>query len=448
MRHNSTFFKWMLILGLIDSVLMSTIMIMLYVSYNDFTVQLVGWVNRLDYFVYMVWATLFFLYTATIPSHKNKWLVKNKMKLAAGLMGANILIWIILFFLPVGIHSVENLTFYATGLAADVSLAVISIYFAATVFMTFYLRKDLSNKYASIPIILGVLIFAGLVRIFYPGITISPFVAALSNFIIILTFENPDRKILEITSAAKRATDKANKSLEQMNKTKDEFMSLASHQLRTPLTSIRGYSSMMLDEDMGELNDAQKHAMKEIESSSERMIFLVRDFLNISRIQAGNFVLTRIETNIIDLLREDIEQLQSIADDHQIKLVIKLPKDLTEIPELNIDRERIGEIMANLIDNAIFYSHAGKSVEVSLSRVNNFVEFLVIDHGIGVPEKEQSELFTKFFRASNARTARPDGTGIGLFLVQKVIKEHGGTIVFHSAQGKGSTFGFRLPVGK
>ena len=203
---------------------------------------------------------------------------------------------------------------------------------------------------------------------------------------------------------------------------------------------------MLMDEDMGELNDAQKHAIKEIESSSERMVFLVRDFLNVSRIQAGNFILTRIETNIIDLLREDIEQLQSIADDHQIKLVIKLPKDLTEIPELNIDRERIGEIMANLIDNAIFYSPAGKSVEVSLSRVNNFIEFLVIDHGIGVPAKEQGELFTKFFRASNARTARPDGTGIGLFLVQKVIKEHGGTIVFHSAQGKGSTFGFRLPI--
>lgn len=269
---------------------------------------------------------------------------------------------------------------------------------------------------------------------------------ALALLYMYFNIENPDRKSLEVISDAKRATDKANRSLEQMNKTKDEFMSLASHQLRTPLTSIRGYSSMLVDGDMGKLNDAQKHAMKEIENSSERMIFLVRDFLNVSRIQAGNFVLTRIKTNLVNLLHEDIEQLQSIADDHKVTLVIKLPKDPAEIPELNIDRERIGEIMANLIDNAIFYSHTGKRVEVSLAKINNTVEFRVVDHGIGVPAKEQSELFTKFFRGSNAKTIRPDGTGIGLFLVQKVIKEHGGKIIFHSVQGKGSTFGFSLPI--
>jgi len=193
------------------------------------------------------------------------------------------------------------------------------------------------------------------------------------------------------------------------------------------------------------MTDTQRHAIKEIESSSERMVATVRDLLNVSRIQAGNFVLERIKTNLAALLEENLSQLQIMAESHDVKLIYKAPGK-SEIPELNLDRERLGEIMTNLIDNAIFYSPAGKSVNISLALVGNYVEFKVIDHGIGVPEKEQAHLFTKFFRASNAKTMRPDGTGIGLFLVRKIIKEHGGEIIFHSVHGKGSTFGFKLPI--
>jgi signal transduction histidine kinase len=238
-----------------------------------------------------------------------------------------------------------------------------------------------------------------------------------------------------------------NSELSRLDRAKDEFLSLASHQLRTPLTSMRGYGTMLLDGDFGNLNKGQMGAVKEIVNSSERLIFLVRDFLDISRLQAGNFRLDRTKTTLAKLLGEDIDRLQMIAAGHGVTLQYDMAA-ASDLPKLNIDREHIGEVMSNLIDNAIFYSPHGGVVTVKLARVDDAVEFRVEDHGIGVPRDEQSGLFTKFFRASNARTLRPDGTGIGLFLAKKVVAEHGGEMIFHSVEGKGSTFGFRLPIGR
>ncbi len=102
----------------------------------------------------------------------------------------------------------------------------------------------------------------------------------------------------------------------------------------------------------------------------------------------------------------------------------------------------------NFCDNAIYYSREEGTIAVSLKKVDGFVELKVTDNGIGVPKDEQAKLFNKFFRATNARSARPDGTGVGLFLAKKVIDEHGGTVLFESKEGKGSTFGFRLPLPK
>jgi signal transduction histidine kinase len=267
---------------------------------------------------------------------------------------------------------------------------------------------------------------------------LTTLVHTIIMLIMIGTIENPDRKFLEKERLV-------NALLERADKTKDEFVSIASHQLRTPLTSIQGYSSMVADGDFGKINKKQAHALNEVVASSRRMAVLIDDLLNVSRLQSGKFIITRNLTNLAELVRDEIDQSQIMATAHNVKLIYD-DTEWDKLPYANIDRAKIGEVVANMIDNAIFYSRAESKVVISLSAKGGFIEFGVTDHGIGVPKKDQADLFTKFFRASNVRTVRPDGTGIGLFLAKKVVVEHGGTIVFHSVEGEGSTFGFQLPL--
>lgn len=233
----------------------------------------------------------------------------------------------------------------------------------------------------------------------------------------------------------------SNKKLKQMDQTKDEFISLTSHQLRTPLTTVKGYISMILDGDAGEVNPQQRKLLEEAFNSSQRMVHLISDFLNISRIQTGKFVVELTDVNLADILDEEIEQLRIAAKSRKLTLVYDKPADF---PEMQIDEGKIRQVMMNFIDNAIYYSLENTTITVILSHTASIIEFKVIDHGIGVPRAEQHKLFAKFSRASNARKQRPDGTGIGLFMAKKVIVALSGAIIFQSEEGKGSTFGFRL----
>jgi signal transduction histidine kinase len=315
-----------------------------------------------------------------------------------------------------------------------------AIYVVLVIIKTVTLGKNLTREYAAVPVVLGSLLLATIIRTYYPGITIIPFVVALSNLVILLTFENPDAKMLKLAETAKNMAIKA-------DQVKDNFLSLASHQLRTPLTSIRGYASMVVEGDFGAISKEQAHAIQEIVNSSHRMAILVEDLLNVSRLQSGKFVLAKTSVNLGSLIKTEIDQVTSIADSRNVKIIYH-DQDYSKIPPVSADATKIGEVMSNMIDNAIFYSRSGKTVEVSLkyNETHHGVEFRVHDHGIGVPKADQADLFTKFFRASNARTIRPDGTGIGLFLAQKIVKEHGGGIIFSSTEGQGSTFGFWLPA--
>lgn len=232
-----------------------------------------------------------------------------------------------------------------------------------------------------------------------------------------------------------------NQRLKQMDQTKDEFISLTSHQLRTPLTTIKGYISMLLDGDAGELQPQQRKLLEEAFNSSQRMVHLISDFLNISRIQTGKFMIELTDVNLADVLDEEIEQLRISAKAHQMNLSYDKP---TDFPTMPLDDSKIRQVMMNFMDNAIYYSPPGSTITVVLSHTASTVEFRVIDQGIGVPKAEQHKLFAKFSRASNARKQRPDGTGIGLFMAKKVIVALGGAIIFQSEEGKGSIFGFRL----
>ena len=233
----------------------------------------------------------------------------------------------------------------------------------------------------------------------------------------------------------------SNKKLKQMDQAKDEFVSLTSHQLRTPLTTIKGYISILLDGDAGELSPQQRKLLEEAFNSSQRMVHLISDFLNVSRIQTGKFEIELSDVNLAEILDEEIEQQRTSATSRQLTLVYDKPE---HFPIMQLDEDKIRQVMMNFVDNAIYYSPGGSTINITLSATADVVEFKVVDHGIGVPADEQHKLFTKFARASNAKKQRPDGTGIGLFMAKKVIVALGGSIIFQSKEGKGSTFGFRL----
>lgn len=235
----------------------------------------------------------------------------------------------------------------------------------------------------------------------------------------------------------------ANRHLKDLDAAKDEFISMASHQLRTPLTTIKGYISMLQEGDAGKMTKEQQEFLEYAYSGSERMVSLISDLLNVSRMSSGKFMIEAAPVDMVAVVDSEVHQLQSHADAKKLKLVWEPPKD--KLPPVELDENKTRQVIMNFIDNAIYYTKTG-SVTVTLRQVGEQVELKVSDTGIGVPEAARDKLFSKFFRAGNAQQLRPDGTGLGLYLAKRVIEDQGGKILFESTEGKGSTFGFLLPI--
>jgi len=245
-------------------------------------------------------------------------------------------------------------------------------------------------------------------------------------------------KVVEATKELRRTNDK----LKTLDETKDDFISMASHQLRTPLTSVKGYLSMVLDGDAGKLTAMEHKMLTQAFVSSQRMVYLISDLLNVSRLKTGKFVIERTPVNLSDMINDEIAQLKEAAATRSLSLQYDKPK---AFPLVALDETKTRQVIMNFIDNAIYYTPGGGHIHIELEELSSSVELRVVDDGIGVPKSEQHHLFTKFYRAGNARKARPDGTGLGLFMARKVVIAQGGAIIFKSAEHKGSTFGFSFP---
>jgi signal transduction histidine kinase len=246
----------------------------------------------------------------------------------------------------------------------------------------------------------------------------------------------------EVNDATSQLRD-SNRKLHKLDEAKDEFISMASHQLRTPLTSVKGYLSMVLEGDAGKISDEQKKLLEEAYGSAQRMVYLIGDFLNVSRLQTGKFMLEAVHVNLAQLVAEEVDQLQATAARRQVTLEFHEP---SQFPEVIMDDGKMRQVVMNFIDNAVYYSRPNSTVHIEVTKGVHDITFAVHDTGIGVPASERHHLFTKFFRATNARKVRPDGTGIGLYMAKKVLTAHKGSIVFETKENKGSTFGFKLPL--
>lgn len=228
---------------------------------------------------------------------------------------------------------------------------------------------------------------------------------------------------------------------------KSEFVSIAAHQLRTPLSAIKWTLTSLLDGDFGELNDEQKKYIAKTNLSNERMINLVDDLLNLSRIEEGRYVYRITIASVENLISAVLKGVELKAKEKNIKINVKLEKKL---PDITIDEEKIKMVLQNLIENAINYSHEKNDVHIAVrnDKKKREVAFSVKDRGIGIPEEQKDRIFTKFFRAENAIRAETVGSGLGLFIDKNIVDAHKGRIWFESELNKGSTFTFCIPYAK
>jgi len=227
---------------------------------------------------------------------------------------------------------------------------------------------------------------------------------------------------------------------------KSEFISLAAHQLRTPLSAIKWLLRMLLTGDLGQLSDEQKEYIKKGYDTNERLIELVRDLLNVSRIEEGKFGFNFKKGSIKEVLEKIAPMYVFKAQEKDIHFVFN---EATEpIPEVMLDEERISIVLQNLLDNAFKYTPKSGNVTLSLIPKENEVEIVVADDGIGIPEEDKKKIFSKFFRGYNVLKSGIEGTGLGLFIVKNIVEKHGGKIWFESEVNKGTTFHFTIPYPK
>lgn len=228
----------------------------------------------------------------------------------------------------------------------------------------------------------------------------------------------------------------------EIDKSKTEFVSIASHQLRTPLTIINWYVEMLTTPD-AELSEKQRQYMDEITRASKRMIELVNALLNVSRIDMGTFM---VDVQPIDFRAAMDEVLKDLIPQVTTKqLTVTKQYDAT-LPAINADPKLLHMVFQNLMTNAVKYTPEKGSVAIKLEKQDSNILISVTDTGLGIPLDQQSKIFTKFFRADNARAKEPDGNGLGLYIIKSLIEHSGGKVWFESAENKGTTFYISLPL--
>lgn len=232
--------------------------------------------------------------------------------------------------------------------------------------------------------------------------------------------------------------------IKELDAAKSEFVSVASHQLKTPISSIKWLMEALLQNKEKNLNEKQLIALKKVYESNEKMIALINDLLSISRIDTGKFSLLNLERiKIVPLIRRIVKSLGKMAKERRVELEFK--DSLPENYYLSIDKEKMYQVILNLISNAIGYSKLeGGKVEIAAETRNGEFVFSVKDNGIGIPIQSQRRIFEKFFRADNAILTRTSGTGLGLYITKYFIEKHGGKIWFKSKENAGTTFYFLL----
>lgn len=237
--------------------------------------------------------------------------------------------------------------------------------------------------------------------------------------------------------------EKVNLELQKLNEKKNYFLGMAAHDLRNPLGNINLFSTFLLEETMDVLTESQVEYLNNIIYSSDYMLNLVNNLLDVSKIEAGKLVLKLNTFDIVEFIRKNIYLNKFIANKKNIKIFFE---PVLEPINVVADSNQIGQVLNNLISNAIKFSEKGKNIEVLVTIENKFAKVSVKDSGQGIPEKELVKLFKPFSKTSVASTDGEHNTGLGLAIVKKIIEQHTGNVKVESVVNEGSVFSFTLPL--
>lgn len=231
---------------------------------------------------------------------------------------------------------------------------------------------------------------------------------------------------------------------ENVENIKSDFVTLASHQLRTPLSGIKWYTEILLSEKHDSLTDRQKKYLKEVYRSNERAISLVNDLLDVSRIQEGHIHLELRAVRIEKVIQEIIDSFESIIQANKVDVNFEVKHG--PLPPVTTDSEKLRRVIINLLSNSVKYTPSGGEINIVLEQKDDELQISIRDTGVGIPEEEKEKIFEKFFRGQQVIKIAPDGTGLGLYIAKSLIQAMGGEISFDSKVGEGTTFTINLPL--
>jgi PAS domain S-box-containing protein len=237
-----------------------------------------------------------------------------------------------------------------------------------------------------------------------------------------------------------RGLEAQNEALKELDRMKDEFVATVTHELRTPLTSIVGYLHLLRSEPE-RLDDEQRRYLDIVERNAERLLRLVGDLLFLARMDAGRLTLELGDTDVAQVAADSV-QASRPTDGKRVAIAL----DAGPVPTIRGDQARLGQLLDNLVSNAVKFTLEGGHVRVALRAAADRVVVTVSDSGIGIPEDEHARLFERFYRASTATSRRIQGTGLGLTITRAIVEGHGGLIRFTSREGAGTTFTVELPI--
>lgn len=232
-------------------------------------------------------------------------------------------------------------------------------------------------------------------------------------------------------------------NLREFDRLKSDFISVAAHQLRTPLSGVKWVLKLLLDGDLGAITTDQKEMLKRGFDTNEKMIQLVNDLLNVSRIENGKFGYAFEKNDFGKLLKTLVENSELAARARGIEILVE---DRAQVGEFMFDAEKLLIAFQNIVDNAVKYTLPGGRVFISIEKQGDYVQVKIKDTGVGIPKSELHKLFSKFFRATNVIHLQTDGSGLGLFIVKSIILRHGGQVWVDSVEGKGTTFTVIVPI--
>lgn len=238
-----------------------------------------------------------------------------------------------------------------------------------------------------------------------------------------------------------------NEELREFDRMKSEFISVAAHQLRTPLSGIKWTLNMLINGDIGPITNEQKVFLMKTYESNDRMINLVNDLLGLDKMESGGFKYNFVPTQIFYLIDNILFDILIQANKKKIK--VEFLNNKQDFPQVLVDQEKMRQVLQNLLENAVKYTPENGRVSIDVAKTgDDFITVSIADTGIGIPKEEEKNIFKRFFRGTNAVAHEPDGSGLGLFISKMIITEHHGTIWFEGNQGGGTVFHISLPIYK